>query len=407
MKRLRVGVVVGLVAVGLVGLAQPASAAVSVQVNIAMPDAMVVGQSAQAAAFSFTNVSSLPDRALAPTVSSIKLSLSCANPSDDLCVPADADPGVFTLSNAATGRSGSACGGMAFSVGAPDAGNNVTFTPASTITLPYNTTCTVDFTESVRKVPAHDVTVTDKVQTIQTVVVTLTALVLTGTGALSQVTTVDKGIPSLATNASPGGPLGTSLTDTATLTAPGLGVAPGGEVAFKLYDTACPANTPRFASTVGVVEGHATSGSFAPANAGIYRWLAIYGGDANYYGLSSQCSDGTTITSTGPPPTAVSGQADSTAVRVGQKSGASATVNGNNPTGNFTFKLFPPSNATCSGAPSKTFKVSVPATHTAHSPLTALMTKGKWRWVVVYSGDANNKSARTACGAAPLTVTVS
>ena len=69
------------------------------------------------------------------------------------------------------------------------------------------------------------------------------------------------------------------------------------------------------------------------------------------------------------------------------------------PTGTITFRLYGPSNTSCSGAGLFTSKVSVngdgPYTSGPFTPTDA----GTYRWVVSYSGDDNNHPAGpTNCG---------
>ena len=92
--------------------------------------------------------------------------------------------------------------------------------------------------------------------------------------------------PTISTQASPGGPLGTPVTDTATLAG---GANPTGDVTFRLFsDANCTAQV--FTSTNGLSGGSATSGSFTPASAGAYRWTAVYNGDANNNTATSPCN---------------------------------------------------------------------------------------------------------------------
>ena len=91
--------------------------------------------------------------------------------------------------------------------------------------------------------------------------------------------------PALSTTASPGGPLGTTVTDTATVTG---GLSPTGTVTFKLFrDNTCSIQV--FTSTNAIAGGKATSGSFAPTTAGTYYWTAAYSGDSRNNPVTSGC----------------------------------------------------------------------------------------------------------------------
>lgn len=84
-----------------------------------------------------------------------------------------------------------------------------------------------------------------------------------------------------------------------------------------------------------------------------------------------------------------------------------ATVSGAvNPTGTITFTLFGPNDSSCGGAAIftsiKPLDVGGTATSGAYTP----STPGIYRWVVSYSGDANNNAATRACNATGSLVNV-
>ena len=85
----------------------------------------------------------------------------------------------------------------------------------------------------------------------------------------------------------------------------------------------------------------------------------------------------------------------------------SATLSGGiNPTGSITFSLFPPSDPTCSGAPSFTQTKTVNGNGTySTSGGPAASVVGVWHWQVDYSGDANNPPAHSGCLAETVTIT--
>jgi hypothetical protein len=96
--------------------------------------------------------------------------------------------------------------------------------------------------------------------------------------------------PTVTTQASFGGPVGTPVTDTATVT----GQTPTGMVTFTLYgpDDATCATAPVFTSPAAALAGNgtATSASFAPTAPGVYRWRAAYSGDVNNNPLTAPCN---------------------------------------------------------------------------------------------------------------------
>jgi len=87
--------------------------------------------------------------------------------------------------------------------------------------------------------------------------------------------------------------LGSSATDTATLSG---GVNPTGSIFFNAYgpsDTAVCTGTPAFTDTVTDVNGKGdyTSGAFTPLAAGRYWWIASCSGDGNNKPASDTCGD--------------------------------------------------------------------------------------------------------------------
>ena len=109
--------------------------------------------------------------------------------------------------------------------------------------------------------------------------------------------TVLAGTPTLSTQASPSVPLGGSISDTALVSVPAGAATPTGTVEFRLYgpgNATCTGN-PAFQSTntlspTSPTTATAASGSFTPAQTGLYRYLAKYGGDDNYVQFTSPCN---------------------------------------------------------------------------------------------------------------------
>lgn len=104
-----------------------------------------------------------------------------------------------------------------------------------------------------------------------------------GSGETSVVGTL--ATPTIGTRASAGGPVGTWVNDTATLTG---GTNPTGTVTFVLFDDAACANQV-FTSTEPLTEGTTTSANFPSAAPGTYFWRAFYNGDANNNAVSGPC----------------------------------------------------------------------------------------------------------------------
>ncbi|HUR22396.1 MAG TPA: hypothetical protein VMZ73_00845 [Acidimicrobiales bacterium] len=92
--------------------------------------------------------------------------------------------------------------------------------------------------------------------------------------------------PTIATQASAGGAIGTSVRDVATVTG---GIAPTGTVTFRLFsESTCTVQT--FTSTNNLTGSTATSDWFAPAATGTYYWTALYNGDASNNPAQSPCN---------------------------------------------------------------------------------------------------------------------
>lgn len=126
-----------------------------------------------------------------------------------------------------------------------------------------------------------------------------------------------KGTPTITTTPSAGGPVGTSISDSATVSGGGvptptpapiptalpsqpglpntgaLAVSPTGTVTFALFPPSDPtcSGTPAFTSTNPLSAGTATSGSFTADTAGTWQWVATYSGDANNNSVSTACGD--------------------------------------------------------------------------------------------------------------------
>src|SRR5206468_124189 len=76
-----------------------------------------------------------------------------------------------------------------------------------------------------------------------------------------------------------------------------------------------------------------------------------------------------------------------------------ATVTGQSPTGSVNFRLFSPSDVTCSGTPAFA-QIAGLGGGQASTSNTSFVAKGEgtWRWLVEYEGDANNVGSKSHCG---------
>ncbi len=221
--------------------------------------------------------------------------------------------------------------------------------------------------------------------------------------------------PSISTSASGPVVVGGQVYDTAALSG---GAAPTGTVTFRLYwpgDTSCT-HTPAFSSTVATAGG-AVSSSFSTMVAGMYRWTASYGGDANNSPATGACNApnesvsvlkaSPTLTSSTSGTVSLGSQISDTATLNGRFTGSvppceiftlpgAVCVNSPLPGPVIRFALFGPDNAGCTGAPVFTAMrfgdtgVSAPFTPTV---------PGTYRWTTSYPGEDNNNAATGACNA--------
>ena len=162
--------------------------------------------------------------------------------------------------------------------------------------------------------------------------------------------------PTISTAATPNAiPLGAgTLSDFAFLSG---GQAPSGTITFRLYgpnDATCT-GAPVFTSAVPVNGiGNANSAPFTPTAAGVYRWVASYGGDVNNTPVAGACGDPneTVIVFPATPTIATTASGGGP---IGTSVNDSATLAGGQaPTGTITFRLYGPNDATCTAPPAFT-----------------------------------------------------
>ena len=230
------------------------------------------------------------------TLTSITLNPACL---DLTCVTPDL--GVLQLSPTGIGVAGT-CTGMGFTI-APGVGGAFTFTPTTPVILTPPSavsdldTCLITFSFDVLKAPVLDGDVvspglqTRAFATTGGFAFTDEAERLEGTGTGTTLTTVGLRETDLTTRASGAVPLGSPISDTATLTG---GFNPTGTITFTLYgpnNAECTGGA-IFTSVVPVVgNGSYVSAPFVPVFLGTYRWIASYSGDANNGPVTTSCAD--------------------------------------------------------------------------------------------------------------------
>lgn len=211
-------------------------------------------------------------------------------------------------------------------------------------------------------------------------------------------TTVVSAAPTLTTAASGSVVLGGSIWDTGTLSG---GNNPTGTIAFSAYgpDDATCASSPAFVSEVNVIgNGQYTSATFAPASAGVYRWVASYTGDFDNKAVTTACGDpneSVTVTKADTTTTVASSMNPSVG---GQSVTFTATVTPNTstpttPSGTVQFVV--------DGA---NFGAPVAMSNGTAEVSTASLSAGNHTVTAQYSGDANfNPSSGTLTGGQTVT----
>jgi len=216
---------------------------------------------------------------------------------------------------------------------------------------------------------------------------------------------------SLPTTPSPSsGAIGAVLNDSATISG---GNNPTGTITFKLYSGAvCDAAHLLYTDVENVVSGGANTITTDPKGytttaAGTYNWTASYSGDANNLASTSDCgSEAVTIAKNSPTlgttPSPSSGAIGDTLNDSASLSGASS------PTGNIVFKLFPPSDPTCTGTAVYTDTEAIVGTG-ANTATTdpkgyVSLVAGTYHWTASYAGDDNNNAASSGCSAEPVVI---
>jgi hypothetical protein len=209
-----------------------------------------------------------------------------------------------------------------------------------------------------------------------------------------------KANPSIATQLSTDtASIGEPVHDSATLT--GATADAGGTVTYTVYsDNTCSTQVAD-GGTKTVTNGNVPdSNPVTFNNAGTFYWQAVYSGDANNNGATSDCTSEKLVVKPNTP-------GISTAQHVIPNDDATISGATTQAGGTITFNLYAPDDATCSGTPAYTQQVNVSGNGTYKTTNTAFVASdnGEWRWQVIYSGDGNNAGATSACGVEHFTIT--
>jgi hypothetical protein len=223
-----------------------------------------------------------------------------------------------------------------------------------------------------------------------------------GCNAAGQTSSVGKASPSLSGQATSAVLVGQAITDDVELSG---GFEAGGELVFRAFgpgDSTCSGAAAYEEAVVVNGPGSYSPAGFPPAP-GLYRWTVGYGGDANNEGAQLACNTANQASAVGT--VTVTLRASATNGTVGQPVTATATLSeGAIPSGQITFQAFPPSDASCSGAPAFTSTVKVAGNGSYGSGPFVPSRVGSFRWRIAYSGDANHGAASAGCGSATSTI---
>jgi hypothetical protein len=204
---------------------------------------------------------------------------------------------------------------------------------------------------------------------------------------------VPKATPAVASVPSGSVPAGGTVSDSATVTG---GFAPTGQVKFLLFGPGDPGcTTPVAARIVPLAGGTASSGDVPVGGAGTYNWLVSYSGDASNNGVVAPCGSEQVVVVKASPTIAT---LPSGRVPAGGTISDLATVAGGFvPTGTVTFQPFAPTDTTCQTP--VTTRTGTLSGGTASSGGIRVGLAGTYRWIAVYTGDANNNPVTSPCGA--------
>ncbi|MDP9239727.1 MAG: hypothetical protein M3O55_03680, partial [Actinomycetota bacterium] len=228
--------------------------------------------------------------------------------------------------------------------------------------------------------------------------------------AADETSVVGKRQPTIATQATARTPVGSAITDTATVTGV-YGALAATEVTFTLYsDSECaapvlPATIDADAATLNQVGGTATvtSNPVTPVTAGTYYWRAFYAGNAYNLPVSGACgaaNETTTVTQRAP---ALSTTATPSAV-IGSSITDVATITGvygTLTTAQVTFRLYTDSTCGTQVGPNIGSASATQAGTTwtvTSNPVTPAVV-GSYYWRAFYAGDADNAAVSGACNA--------
>jgi hypothetical protein len=215
----------------------------------------------------------------------------------------------------------------------------------------------------------------------------------------SEIVTINRNGPSITTTLSTTtANIGDSVFDSATLS--GATSNAGGTVTYTVYSDSSCTTSVASGGTKNVTNGSVPNSDDVTFNsAGDFYWQAVYSGDANNQGATSTCTEEHLVVNKNQP-------SNSTAQNLLPNDSFTLSGATANASGTVTFNLYNPNDATCSGTPALTQTVNVNGNGTYNTTNTTFLatTEGTWRWLITYSGDANNEGTTSACGVEQFTI---
>lgn len=219
--------------------------------------------------------------------------------------------------------------------------------------------------------------------------------------AVCEPLTVTKNSPTIATTLSASSVnVGASVHDSSTLT--GATATAGGTVTYTVYTNSACTLGAQSAGVKSVTNGVVQDSDPVAFNTvGTFYWQANYSGDVANNSAVSTCTE-EVLTVNKVTPT-ISTTPNPASGIVGAELNDTATLSGgSSPAGNVTFKLFAPSDGSCSGSAVFT-QVDGSAPYATGPGYTSLVA-GTYHWTADYAGDANNNPASSGCQAEPVVI---
>jgi hypothetical protein len=226
---------------------------------------------------------------------------------------------------------------------------------------------------------------------------------------------VNKASPSIVTNATASITIGSTITDSATLSNATSDAS--GTITFRLFsDASCSTEiTLTTAQSQASVSGNGTyspSAAYTPTAVGTFYWIASYSGDAKNNSISGSCGDANE--------SSVVNKADSTIATTQRLyPNDSATVTPSSATGNVTFELFGPyavgDTINCLAGKlvfSQTVALSGGTASTTNYPgvggvtAFAATVSGTYAWRVSYGGSGTLNGRVSTCGSEKVVITI-